>query len=71
MILAGLVASPPLITIPGDILQAPAGEANYCFNDATGAVVCEYRPPNQAEPKAATPPLPADVPSKHRRRQKA
>lgn len=64
-------ATAPLITIPGNVLQAPAGEANYCFNDATGAAVCEYRPPEQTKPKPTAPPPPANVPSERRGRQRA
>ncbi|WP_340265425.1 hypothetical protein [Sphingobium mellinum] len=59
-----------LITIPGDVLQVPpAGEANYCFNDASGAAVCEHREPDQAQ-QPVKPPLPRAVPSKRHARQR-
>ena len=59
-----------LITIPGDVLQVPpSGEANYCFNDASGAVVCERREPDQAQ-QPVKPLPPRAVPSKRHARQR-
>lgn len=75
LILSGLFnhmpATPngPLITVPPNVLQVnPKNEANHCFYDDTGAIVCEYRPP---EPAPATKTLPNNIPvPKPNRRQR-
>ena len=55
-----------LITIPPDVLQTDSSrEANYCFNDASGAAVCEHRVQQPARP-----PIPRSVPSKRHTRQR-
>lgn len=62
-----LLAQTTLITIPANVLDVPKGEANYCYNDDTGAVVCEYRPPETIV-KPVKPNIPYYVPNSRTKR---